>query len=336
MESPLYAGDVIVLGSINVDHSIYVDAFPQPGETVLANGGAKGLGGKGANQAVAAALLGARVRLLGRVGDDDAAGFVRSRLGYFGISDTDLIVSQAATGAAYITVEASGENTVAVVSGANTDVDPDGLARAFDAATDEPATDGAAATGAAGAHDSATHAVGLAQGETSKEMTAAFAAHCRAAGIRFALNLAPAIDLDRDTIALADPLIVNEGEARELLQRFDHDIDLNTVDDARQAAERMLAAQIATSVIITLGSDGAVAAAGDRVWREPSPQPETVVDTTGAGDAFVGAVVAVLSGGRDLADAVRWAVAAGSKAVATKGTTDSYPSADELAGAVTP
>lgn len=314
------AGDVIVLGSINVDHSIYVDAFPEPGETILARAGAKGLGGKGANQSVAASMLGARVHLLGRVGDDAAADFIRSRLDHFDIDAARLTVSKdSASGAAYITVESSGENTVAVVSGANADIDFDALARAFDDVIGRLPGDGSGV-------------IALAQGETPADMTAAFASRCRAAGVRFAVNLAPAIDLDRATISSADPLIVNEGEARTVIDRLGTaHIDIETPDDALAAARQMLADGIAKSIVITLGSDGAVVAGRDGAWHQPSPVPARVVDTTGAGDAFVGALVAMLSGGSDLGDAVRWAVAAGSAAVTRKGTTDSYPNRDELA-----
>ncbi|GAB3559621.1 ribokinase [Spelaeicoccus albus] len=322
-------GDVIVLGSINVDHSIYVDAFPEPGETILARAGAKGLGGKGANQSAAASLLGATVHLLGRVGDDEAAGFIRSRLEHFGIDAGELAVSaDNSSGAAYITVESSGENTVAVVSGANADVDIESLTRAVDGVI------GRLPSGAA-------DVVGLAQGETPARMTAAFARRCRTAGVRFVVNLAPAIELDRATIALADPLIVNEGEARAVHGRLGSGpIAVETTDDALTAARRMLADGLAESIVITLGADGAVVARradgaepGDAVdaWHEPSPAPAGVVDTTGAGDAFVGALVALLSGGTDLKDAVRWAAAAGSAAVTKKGTTDSYPDREALA-----
>lgn len=328
----LTSGDVIVLGSINVDHSIYVDNFPEPGETILAQAGAKGLGGKGANQSVAASLLGARVHLLGRVGDDDAAGFIRSRLGHFGVDAARLAVSpEHASGAAYITVESSGENTVAVVSGANADVDIDTLGSAFDEVV-----------ASIGAGDP----IALAQGETPAEMTAAFAELCRKAGVRFAVNLAPAIDLDASTIATADPLIVNEGEARTVIERLGTSwgngssggnttsgaVSLDTVDGVLDAVRRMLADGIAQSIVITLGSDGAVAASRDGAWHQPSPVPSSVVDTTGAGDAFVGALVALLSGGADLREAVRWAALAGSTAVTRKGTTDSYPDRAELAG----
>lgn len=320
-------GDVIVLGSINVDHSIYVDAFPEPGETILATAGATGLGGKGANQSVAAALLGASVHLLGRVGDDDAAGFIRSRLDHFGIDASQLAVSAGqASGAAYITVESSGENTVAVVSGANADIDVDALTGMLDDVIDR-------------LPHGTRRAIALAQGETPAEMTAAFARQCRAAGVRLAVNLAPAIELDPATIALADPLIVNEGEARAVQSRLgSRDIAIETPDDALAAARQMLADGIAESIVITLGAQGAVAACGpdrdgsDRdgsgsvaAWHQPSPVPAEIVDTTGAGDAFVGALVALLSGGAGLNDAVRWAAAAGSAAVAKKGTTDSYP-----------
>lgn len=323
-ERRLATGDVIVLGSINVDHSIYVDAFPEPGETILAQAGAKGLGGKGANQSVAASLLGARVHLLGRVGDDDAAGYIRSRLEHFGIDAARLAVSaDHASGAAYITVESSGENTVAVVSGANADIDTDALGHAFDGVLGAV---GRSAGGSGAGGSGAAEVIALAQGETPAEMTAAFAARCKDAGVRFAVNLAPAIDLNPATIALADPLIVNEGEARAVNDRLGSaSVPIDSTDGALTAARQMLADGIAASIVITLGADGAVVAGPDGAWHQPSPAPTGIVDTTGAGDAFVGALVALLSGGSDLREGVRWAVGAGSAAVTRKGTTDSYP-----------
>lgn len=329
------AGCVVVLGSANVDYSAYVDALPAPGETVLARGGAVGLGGKGANQAVAASLAGADVHLIGRVGRDSAATLVRERLRSFGVSAEHLAESDAATGAAYITVDAAGENTITVVSGANADPDAAGLAATLGRIVRDAASPAPGGT-----------VVGLAQGERPAALVQAFARLCERHDVRFVLNLAPVIPLDDDTIRLSDPLVVNEVEAQALMiARVAGTASVAaagdpadaasvvTVDQARDVARRLVAEGAARSVVITLGAAGAVAADGDgRVWHQPSPRVGPVVDTTGAGDAFVGVLCARLAGSADLADAVRWAVAAGSAATTRPGTTASYPDQETLAG----
>jgi len=284
---------IAVVGSINQDAFVYVDAFPKAGETVLARDGATGLGGKGANQAIAAALLGASVSFIGAVGSDAAGSSALAALSADGVA-TDTIDARddAATGAAYITVDAAGENTIIVHSGANAVVTAAGVTAALDR-VDAPA-------------------LVLAQGELPAVAVDAAAAWARGARLRFVLNLAPVIEVAPATLSAADPLVVNEGEAAELLGHASDD----------PAGE--LAAQLGTSVVVTLGAAGASVAADGRTWALPSPKPERVVDTTGAGDAFVGALAAALAAGHPLEYAVRVGVAAGSFAVQAGGTTTSY------------
>ena len=284
---------IAVVGSINQDAFVYVDAFPKAGETVLARDGATGLGGKGANQAIAAALLGAPVSFVGAVGSDAAGSSALAALSADGVA-TDTIDARddAATGAAYITVDAAGENTIIVHSGANAVVTAAGVTAALDR-VDAPA-------------------LVLAQGELPAVAVDAAAAWARGARLRFVLNLAPVIEVAPATLSAADPLVVNEGEAAELLGHASDD----------PAGE--LAAQLGTSVVVTLGAAGASVAADGRTWALPSPKPERVVDTTGAGDAFVGALAAALAAGHPLEYAVRVGVAAGSFAVQAGGTTTSY------------
>lgn len=315
-------GSAIILGSINVDNFIYVDDFPEPGETVLAQGGDTGLGGKGANQAVGASLLGAKVCFLGQVGMDSSADYVRKQFGNFGIDDKFLSVTREwPTGRAFITVNKAGENTICVASGANVHLSLDALGKRTVEAFDD-ISDG--------------RVVALAQGETDPKATQVFAAACAERGTRFILNLAPFVDIDGETLRMANPLIVNEGEALMVLaSTAGLDDGIDGVESAKAAAEK-LSSLVASSVVITLGSDGAVAAEGQESWHEPSPTPARVVDTTGAGDAFVGAVVAVLARGESLREAVRWGVAAGSAAVEHLGTTDSYPTLAGLKGQMVP
>ncbi|WP_207345555.1 ribokinase [Arthrobacter sp. E3] len=316
-DAMLPTGSAIVLGSINVDTFIHVDSFPEPGETILARSSAAGLGGKGANQAMAAALLGAEVQFLAQIGEDMAGDFAREQLDSFGVSRQLLMTSDDdPTGAAHVTVNSQGENTIAVVPGANARICITELSQKFLQALDlslAPIT------------------VGLAQGETSVEAVEAFARQCQALGIRFVLNLAPFIELNKEVLALADPLIMNEGEAQTLLRSFTGcEAPLEDLPSALAAAQ-LVAEKLAKSAIITLGTAGAVASDGAGSWHQPSPLPEQVVDTTGAGDAFAGAAVALLSGGASLRDAVCAGVAAGSIAVRRTGTASSYPCAKQLA-----
>jgi ribokinase len=298
-------GRVIVLGSANVDAVTYVSAFPKPGETVLARSARTGLGGKGANQAVAAALMGADVSFAGAVGDDASGEFVRQTLKRYSVAVTALATLPGAlTGSAAIAVDLAGENTIIVASGANALVDAawvrgPAVSQLFDA----PAT------------------IGLAQGELPAAVVAEFAALCAERGTRFVLNLAPAIPMDREVLALADPLVVNELEAYAVLGEPPRDdVDAPT---ATLLAQRL--ALTCPSVVITIGAAGAVLASSTgAVHHIPSPAPAQVVDTTGAGDAFVGALVARLARGDDLATASRWGVAAGSCAVQQLGAVDSY------------
>lgn len=313
---------VVVLGSVNIDSFVYLEHFPNPGETVFGVAGPSGLGGKGANQAIAASLLGARTTFIGMVGADENGAFVRSTLEEYGV-DVSLLrtCTTAATGSAHINVNSLGENTIVVASAANAELTPDAVdSRQLAELTGD-----------------ATDAVGLTQGELRAETIAAFAASCAAAGIRFVLNLAPFITVPRETLRLADPLIVNEGEAIALLGRSE-DSEAFGVDEAL-AAVRMLAATVSASAVITLGADGAVAADGNDgadgadgvdAWHQPSPKPARVADTTGAGDAFVGALAATLGRGACLAEAVRCGVAAGSAAVTAHGTVGSYAALREL------
>ncbi|TBN57724.1 ribokinase [Glaciihabitans arcticus] len=291
--------DIVVVGSINQDYFAYVDDFPGAGATILANDGASGLGGKGANQAIAARLLGARVAFVGAVGGDAAGTGALAALEADGVDVTGIrILNATGTGAAYITVNGAGENTIIVHSGANARVSADDVL----------------SLGAS--------AVVLAQGELPGAAIDAAARAALATGARFVLNLAPVVEVDLDTLATADPLIVNEGEAAELLGDYSDDL----------AGD--LAARFGISVVVTLGSRGAAVSTPGRSWIEPSPVPSAVVDTTGAGDAFVGALAAALAAGRDLAFAVRVGAAAGSHAVESAGTTTSYArgvSLDELA-----
>lgn len=281
-------GLLLVLGSVNHDIIVFVDAHPAPGETVVAHSSQTGLGGKGANQAVAGVRAGVHTALISAVGDDAAGRELIAGVQAHHVDTTQVAtVAGAISGTALITVDSHGENSIVVAPGA---------ANALDARTVAAACSAACAEGS----------VLLAQLELPTDVVEAACLAAHAAGARVALNLSPAQPISEELLAICDPLIMNVHEAQELLGFAIAD---NTVERAvRRLAERCV------SVVITLGSDGA--AFGDTAYVERRAAPQVaVVDTTGAGDAFAGALAAALVQGNSLADAVERGIAAGAIAV---------------------
>lgn len=301
-------GQVVVVGSANLDYVTRVPRLPAAGETVLAESASVGLGGKGMNQAVAAALLGAGVRFVGAVGDDDAGERIRSALTSAGVDGSGVRrVPGLLSGAAYIAVDPAGENCIVVAPGANAAVDADQVRAAL---AEVPAG-----------------AVFVAQLEVPVEAVAAVATIAAERSGRFVLNLAPYGAVPGDVLAAADPLIVNETEALGVLGLAGSS-NLPAAEFEEVAAEL---ARRCRSVVITAGARGAlVAAAGDLPCWLPAP-PAEVVDSTGAGDAFVGALAAALAADVSLVAAAARAVAAASASVGAAGAQSSYP---QMAAAV--
>lgn len=289
---PAAPARLVVIGSINQDYFTYVDEFPAPGQTVLAQRAAIGLGGKGANQALAAAALGCPVLFVGAVGSDSAATAALEGLTAGGVDTSGILtLDDVLTGAAYITVSETGENTIVVSAAANAGLD----AEAAESLLDEfgvTASD-----------------VLLCQGELSAAVVERVATIAGRSGARFVLNLAPVIPVSRGALETAAALVLNEGEAADLAAQLG-------VDD--------LAAHLDIPLVVTLGSRGARLTMREVSLEQPAPLPTEVVDTTGAGDAFVGALAAALVGGLDLETAVRAGVSAGTAAVEKPGTTTSY------------
>ncbi|MCD2441166.1 ribokinase [Agromyces sp. SYSU K20354] len=305
-------GQLVVVGSLNVDSTSYVAGFPEPGETVTAHGFVVALGGKGSNQAVAAHVAGAAVELVARIGDDTSGDFALGALGRFGLPLAAIErVTDVPTGVAQITVADSGENTVIVTPGANAAL----TAAVVDA-------EGERLVGAA---------LVLTQGELPVATIDRLAELASAAGVQFVLNLAPPVPVSSSTLAACDPLVVNEHEARAVGIGADAPAEASLDTWSSLAADAV--GRLARSVVITLGAAGAVAASADGTWAVPAPKVEAV-DSTGAGDGFTGTLAAFLAEGRTLDEAVRIAVAAGSLAVQARGTVDSYaPRAAVLAAA---
>ncbi|CBG68483.1 putative ribokinase [Streptomyces scabiei 87.22] len=301
---PGVSPQVVVIGSVNIDHVVVADAFPSPGETVLGRTAYVTLGGKGANQAAAAASGGVRTAMIARVGEDAEADRARARLVAGGV-DVDAVtaVSGAETGTAWITT-AAGDNTIVVVAGANHQWPSEG----------DP-TEGLGAQAS----------VVLAQLEIPLDVVRRAADACRG---RFLLNAAPAAELPDDLIARCDVLIVNEHEQAVVSGRSATDAAEEVEGAPETAALRRahdaLRARGAKAVVTTLGEAGAVVTDADGVSTALRAVPATVVDTTGAGDAFAGVLAARLAAGDSLLDAARLGIAAGSMAVRVSGAPQQY------------
>ncbi|GAB3089963.1 ribokinase [Isoptericola nanjingensis] len=296
-------GRVVVVGSTNADLLVGVTAHPAPGETVLGHGMRVMSGGKGANQAVAAARLGADVAFVGAVGDDEFADAALAGLRSAGVDLTALAVAPGRrTGIAIVTVSDDGENSIVVVPGAN-------------GAVDETMVSAHAGLVAGAASV-------VLQGEIPR---AAIEAAARTARGRLVVNLAPVLDVDEDVLLRADPLVLNEHEARLVAGALGV-----PAEESEEVLVRGLLARGVRSVVLTLGPRGALVGQDDDVTAVPAPRVRAV-DTTGAGDAFVGALAHGLARGDGLVDAARTAARVGAYAVRSPGAQASYPSAgDEL------
>jgi ribokinase len=292
--------DVVVLGSANIDLGLHLDRLPSPGETVLTIDQRRGLGGKGVNQAVACHRAGCSTTLIAAVGDDPIGDEVVTNLAEIGL-DVGLVrrAPRSATGTAHLMVDAAGENMIVVASGANATL------------TDLAAADAAAIRAARYL---------VLQCEVPTKVLAAGAAVAAAVGTRVILNAAPATSVPEDLLRHVDVLVVNEHEAQMLAG----------TEAVQQPTE--LAASLAGSVplvIVTLGSRGSV-------WRGPAGDGRLVapeieaLDSTGAGDTFVGYLAARLATGDDVASAVRIAGEAAALAVERKGAVDAIPTAEEV------
>ncbi|WP_372983779.1 ribokinase [Microbacterium sp.] len=287
---------VAVLGSANADLVVEVLRRPGPGETLLGSDLRLFAGGKGANQAAAASRSGANVGFYACVGADDYGTLIRTRLREAGVDTTGVTSTGRPTGTALIHVTPDGENSIVVSPGAN---------HALDIAYAD-----------ATAEDWSQAAVLVLNLESPLETVEHVADVAARRGVRVLVNAAPAQKLTARTLSVCDPLVVNEHEARIVL---DDDGSSSFADLAQSLLDSG-----ARSVVITLGAAGALYGNPEGIDTVPS-YPVTVVDTTGAGDAFVGAVACELSRGRSLGEAVLFASAVGALSVQGMGAQSSYP-----------
>lgn len=300
-------GTVIVLGSANVDLVVQVDRRPVGGETVLGSDVVTTPGGKGANQAVAAARIGGDVRFVGCVGYDAGGRLLRDSLSEAGVDLTDLQTVGAPTGSAVIMVTPDGENSIVVSPGANAQLSPDRVAEVSSSWDDAD--------------------VLVLQLETPIETVCTAARAARERGMRVVLNAAPAASLPAELLDVADPLVVNETEAGAVLQGAGAGHEPASPE---QTVEQLLHVG-PHSVVLTLGAEGAVCATrGSAVAAVPAREVQAV-DTTGAGDGFVGALAVRLAAGDDLGAAARLATDVAALAVSRRGAQTAYPDAEEVA-----
>jgi ribokinase len=297
-------GHLVVVGSLNMDLVVRSPRHPEPGETIIGGEFRTIPGGKGANQAVAAARLGAQVEMVGRVGADGFGNDLLANLHAVGVDTTHVKQdSEASSGVALIVVDAKGQNTIVVASGANmglTEEDVNAAASAFE---------GAAAI--------------LLQLESPLPVVACAASLARERGVHVILNPAPARLLDADMLALVDYLIPNESEATLLTG-----IKVRDSRSRKRAAGKLLKQGVG-AVILTLGDRGALLVNGDGAIRVPAFRVKAV-DTTAAGDAFVGAFGVALAEGQSPVEAMRFASAAAAISVTREGAQPSMPTRAEV------
>ncbi|MBR7652600.1 ribokinase [Brucella oryzae] len=299
---------IFIFGSVNVDVSARMAALPRPGQTVNASGYGIGLGGKGANQAVAVAKLGGDIRFVGAVGNDAFGELAVKQMQEFGLNTESVrVIDGVDTGMAIIQVEEAGQNTIAVCAGANarwSAVDIDGYAA-----------------------DIARAKITLLQREVPHIANLAVAKAARAAGGSVLLDPAPVGDASRmaDLIALSDIISPNETEAAEITGIEPTDLA------SAEAAARNLLERGPKTVILKLGSRGALLVTADEV-KHFAPFKVKVVDTVAAGDSFNGGFAVAFSQGQSLHDCVRHGSAAGAIAVTRVGAGAAAPTAAEVAG----
>lgn len=288
---------IAVLGSANMDLVVRQPRWVRPGETMFGSHFVTGAGGKGLNQAVAAARAGARVSFIGAVGEDEFGERLRVRLMQEGIDTRRLVIGDAPTGIASIAVVDTGENAIVVVPGAN---------------ASRSLSEGDRAVVA-----SASHLV--VQLERPAALVREALAFAREHRVTTVLTPAPVQPAAAELSELADILVANHGEASAIAH--EPDAERAALDLSRQGR----------TVVVTLGARGAVMARDGALVHRVAARPVTAIDTTGAGDAFVGALVAWLADGADWEEALGAATAAGALAVTRHGAADAAPKRADIA-----
>lgn len=290
--------DILVIGSLNADLVVKSPRFPQPGETISGEDLQIIPGGKGANQAVAAARQGVSVGMVGRVGNDSFAPFLIENLKSNQVDTTHVLETDSATGTAIIVVDANGQNSIVLSPGANGKVTPQDVDSAPDAK------------------------ILLLQFEIPMETVLHAAKKYKSKGTKVILNPAPAKEIPDDLLSYVDILIPNESELRLLTAAEDGGLS------NEEAAKELLKYGIQT-VIVTLGKNGALIVDGKQVIHVNTFEVN-VVDTTAAGDSFIGGFASALLSNKSLEEAVRYANACGALATTKFGAQPSLPTKEEV------
>lgn len=293
---------ILVFGSLNADFFLQVKTFPLPGETVLTPNALIKAGGKGANQAAAAAKAGGLVKMIGAVGTDEVAKVPITALKALGVDCSAIQVSDQATGMAMIMVDEQGENSIVVASGANMTVQADAVTQAV----------------------LTTDTILVMQMEVPAEENFKLLRRAKASGMKTVLNVAPAREIPQADLNLVDYLILNEIEADTLYNSLYEKTFLGVEEKAAALSEKTQGV-----CLITLGENGVVGAENGEIFKVPALSV-TPVDTTGAGDAFVGIFAAMLDNGMDTRQAVRHAVAGSGLACLKMGAQEALPSLKEI------
>ncbi len=307
MDSPR----VIVIGNANIDLTAYVDSFPQEGETVLSSGFSIGMGGKGANQAVACRRAGSPTALIGAIGHDTFGDVMWEGLSNESLSLQHLQRVDAPSGTATIMVNPSGANQIAVFVGASGMVTPDVAVEAIS--------------------DMADAKFLVSQLEISPDVVSQAIHRAKRLGLTTVINTAPYRPLSAELLQATDWIIANEGEAQALLS--DYGLDAEVSEDPKTVAGHISSWSVALGVnlVITLGPGGAIGyASGEHSFHATAP-PVEAVDSVGAGDCFTGYFVALLDQGFSWQQALSGAVHAASRSVESPGAQSSYPAEAEAA-----
>lgn len=302
MNLPGGGGEIVVVGSLNIDTFLAVQKLPNPGETVLAQDLLFRAGGKGFNQAIAAAKSGGKVRLVGALGEQEY--LFEELLKSHHASSEGLVRKKGPTGQAFIEVDAPGENRIVVVSGANALLLPEDMT-------------------ALGELGSKQKTVLLSQNEIPEQTVEEAFKIAKSYGWTTVLNAAPARAISEKLLTLTQILICNRIEAEDLLG-----MEIKDPGSAHEEVKKLLASG-PEIFIITLGALGAVLFTHERVIQYGS-FPVHPIDTTGAGDAFCGGFVAELSRGNDLEACLNYGLAAGALATTRPGSSDASPTHGEI------
>ena len=289
---------IAVVGSAMMDLTAYASVLPEPGQTLVGEVFTTGFGGKGANQAVMAAMCGANVHFIGKLGKDVFGDAIADNFNKVGMNVSYVDRSETPTGVAHIWVDGEGENRIIIIPGANQEIE---VSRAVDAINNIPDLN-----------------IVIAQCEIKQEVTLAAFKAAKGRGCTTILNPAPFEKLSQELIDLCDWIIPNETEFRELHS------DLPTSDEILKSFRP------GKNSIVTVGSQGAIFIDSEgSLVKCPAPQTKAV-DTTGAGDSFVGSFAYALAKGDDPATAMSFGVKVASRSVTKKGAQSSYPDQAEI------